>query len=104
MAPEWLFIVGVAALLLLKLTCLTLGYLVVKTGAQLLRDGIAGEFKFKAEIPGAKGDLVSASPGLLFLLLGVLLIGYGVAIDKPLTYKSAETPADTKPQPKLPEG
>lgn len=84
--------------LVLKVTCFILGYLIVKIGAGLLRDGIAGEFKFSASLPGAKGDLVSASPGLLFLLVGGVLIGYALWVPKPAEFQSEETRTVANPE------
>lgn len=73
---------GTTLIFLLKVTCLVLGYLVVKLGHGLLTSGVKGEFKFQAEWSGLRADLASASPGLLFLLLGILLMGYAIGVSK----------------------
>ena len=70
---------------IIKVFCFYLGYLIVKLGYNLMTDGIKGEFKFFAEFTKLKGGLISASPGLLFLLLGVILIGYAMKIKKEIT-------------------
>jgi hypothetical protein len=87
-SPEILFIVGMTYAVALKVTCFILGYLVIKIGASLLREGIKGEFKFSADISGLKGDLASASPGLLFLVVGGILIGIAMSVEKPARYVS----------------
>ena len=61
-------------------------------GHDLLEKGVKGEFKFKGSISGARADLASASPGLLFLLLGVILIGYAMALNKGVQIVRPSTP------------
>lgn len=104
MNPEQqLVLVNLSLLFLLKLACFTFGFLIVRIGAQLLREGIKGEFKFRSSVAGAKADLVSASPGLLFLLLGVILIGYAMGIPKSIEYEHDSKPDPTpKGEPLLP--
>jgi len=75
-----------ALIVLLKMTCFIIGYLIVRLGYNLLVSGIKGEFKFTSEYKGIKGGLISSSPGLLFVLLGTLLIAYTVFVDKPFKY------------------
>lgn len=87
-----LHLITVLSILAFKMSALIIGYLVVKLGYELLVKGITGEFKFQGEIAGGKADLVSASPGLLFLLLGVLLMGTAVLKDNPFSTTSAGTP------------
>lgn len=84
---HYLVALNLVLLFVLKLTCFLLGYLIVRTGADLLREGISGTFKFKSSLVGVKADLVSASPGLLFLLLGVLLIGYAMWLPKEIPFE-----------------
>ncbi|CBJ38818.1 protein of unknown function [Ralstonia solanacearum CMR15] len=79
---QWLIIANLLLLFALKALCLLLGYGIVRIGASLLREGVRGEFKFHGSLPGAKGDLMSASPGLLFLLLGVWLIAFAMWVKK----------------------
>lgn len=78
-------ITAIIANVLVKIFCFYLGYLIVKLGYNLMKEGIRGEFKFFAEFTKLKGGLISASPGLLFLLLGVILIGYAMSIKKEVT-------------------
>lgn len=81
-STQWLIIANLLLLFALKALCLLLGYGVVRMGASLLREGVRGEFKFHGSLPGAKSDLVSASPGLLFLLLGIWLIAFAMWVKK----------------------
>jgi len=67
-------IVSVFSALSYKIVTLIIGYLIVKLGYKLLVTGVKGKFKFKGNYQGAKADLASSSPGLLFLLLGVFLL------------------------------
>ena len=76
---------------LLKAMCFVLGYLIVRLGHDLLEKGVKGEFKFKASFSGTKADLASASPGLLFVLLGVCLIGYAMQVSKVMEIKETQT-------------
>ena len=66
----------------MKIVCFILGYLTIRLGHQLISSGAKGEFKFSASFGGSKADLASVSPGLLFVLLGVILIGYAMSVDK----------------------
>ena len=66
----------------LKAICLILGYLVVRLGHRLIESGVKGEFKFHADYKGLRAGLVSVSPGLLFVLLGVALMGYAIYVSK----------------------
>jgi hypothetical protein len=50
---------------------------------------------------GFKADLVSVSPGLLFVVLGILLIGYAIHVDKEAELE-INPPAITKPNPPVP--
>lgn len=61
-----------------KVTVLVVGYKIARLGHDLLLKGISGGFKFSGGYAGIKGDLISSSPGLLFLLLGVVLLCVGV--------------------------
>ncbi|MGI4758083.1 MAG: hypothetical protein ACRYGF_14690 [Janthinobacterium lividum] len=76
-------------LFLLKSLCFLLGYLTVRLGYGLIRDGAKGDFTFKADLAGFKADLASVSPGLLFVLLGIGLIGYAMAVNKVVDYRAA---------------
>jgi hypothetical protein len=63
---------------ILKTVVFILGFLTVKMGHGLIRDGVKGNFKFTTEAKGIKGALQSSSPGLLFVLLGVFIMGYAM--------------------------
>jgi hypothetical protein len=97
-----LVLVNLLFLLVLKLTLLVLGYLVVRLGHRLLVAGVTGEFKFRAEMSGARADLASASPGLLFLLLGVLLMGYGLGVSKVIEIDPTSPPRVAAPPAPIP--
>ncbi len=88
----WLHIVTVAPIMIFKLSVLLVGYLIAKLGYSLLLKGITGEFKFKAEFKGHKADLVSASPGIFFILMATILITVAIVKDKPFetTYTITE--------------
>ncbi len=81
MTPEALalfeFSTAFGLVVLMKIVCFILGYLTIRLGHNLISSGVKGEFKFSGSLMGAKADLVSVSPGLLFVLLGVVLIGIG---------------------------
>ena len=79
----------------MKLVCFTIGFLIVKVGANLLREGVKGEFKFDASLVGPKAALQSASPGLLFLALGVALIGYAMWVSKVIEIETGSAWAST---------
>jgi len=86
LSPEalavWEYIIGSALIVLIKIVCFILGYLTIRLGYQLISSGVKGEFKFSASFGGSKADLASVSPGLLFVLLGVVLIGYAMSVGK----------------------
>lgn len=86
-------VIAIASNAIIKLVCFYLGYSIVKLGYNLITQGVRGEFKFFAEYTKLKGGLISASPGLLFLLLGVILIGYAMNIKKEV---SLDSYVDTK--------
>ncbi|MEF8733343.1 MAG: hypothetical protein V5B40_16005 [Candidatus Accumulibacter meliphilus] len=77
------YMLTVASILLLKLALVWAGVKIVQMGNDLLRRGVSGEFKFNASLSGAKADLASASPGLLFALLGAIVLIAAVVIEKP---------------------
>lgn len=89
-------LVHLVLVFLLKVLLLLLGYLVVKLGYRLLDSGVKGEFKFQAAWSGLKADLASASPGLLFLLLGVFLMAYALGVSKIAEIQS-DGPVDLSP-------
>jgi hypothetical protein len=77
------YMLTVVSILLLKLALVWAGVKIVQMGNDLLRRGVSGEFKFQASLTGAKADLASASPGLLFALLGSAVLIAAVVIEKP---------------------
>lgn len=87
----FLYAVSLALVIVMKIVCFILGYLTVKLGHQLIGSGVKGEFKFSADLGGLKADLASVSPGLLFVLLGILLIGYAVYVKKDVDLKLPST-------------
>ncbi len=56
-------------------------------GYRLFIHGVSGKFKFKSDLRGLKADLVSASPGLFFALLGAFIVwsslhhGFEIKVD-----------------------
>jgi len=80
----WEYIVSVAAIFALKMTCFVLAYLTVRLGHNLIEAGVKGEFKFSAHFAGARADLVSVSPGLLFVVLGTALAVFAIRVEKPV--------------------
>lgn len=86
-SPEILVMINLIFLFILKIIVFILGYLSIRLGASLLREGVKGDFNFKAGFSGAKADLQSSSPGLLFTLLGIILIGFAMAYDKEIPYQ-----------------
>lgn len=77
---------NLALVYLLKITCFIIGYLTIKLGYQLLLKGVTGEFKFIAKYKGVKADIVSASPGLLFVLLGSVIIIFAMSSTKSIEF------------------
>lgn len=90
----------VVSLLVFKLAVLFVGYLIAKLGHDLLIKGVTGEFKFHTQFKESTADLISASPGLFFILMATILISIGILKDKPFETKVTEriikTGAETK--------
>ena len=84
-SSDKLVLLNLSYLLILKLSCFAIGFLIVRLGHNLMLAGAKGEFKFSGSLIGLKSGLASASPGLLYLLLGTVLIGYAMAVDKEVT-------------------
>ena len=81
--PEsMVFLLAYALLIFMKIVCFVLGYLTIRLGYELIKSGATGAFQFSASWSGLKADLRSISPGLLFVLLGVFLIGYAIHVEK----------------------
>jgi len=91
MEPEivaiWSHSISFALIIAMKIVCFILGYLTIRLGYELIASGVKGDFKFSASLGGVKADLASVSPGLLFVLLGTLLIGYAIHVDKEANLK-----------------
>ena len=90
MSHENLILADLALIFTLKCICVVLGYKIIKLGYSLLNDGIKGNFKFSLGYHGFKSGLVSASPGLLFVFLGVCLIVAGLWINKNIQFESSK--------------
>ena len=99
--------VTVFPIMIFKLSVLIIGYLIARLGYNLLVKGISGDFKFKADLKGYKADVVSASPGIFFILMATILMSVGIIKDKPFKteFKINNKGGDTKnsKQPSLPE-
>lgn len=100
----WEYMVSFALIIFMKIVCFILGYLTIRLGYQLISSGVKGEFKFSANLGGAKADLASVSPGLLFVLLGVSLIGYSIYVPKGVKMEFKPTKQIEKPEPPIPSG
>ena len=70
----YMYLVHVAAAGMFRLSVLIVGYLIAKLGYQLLLKGVTGEFRFQAQFKGFKSDVISASPGIFFILMATILI------------------------------
>ena len=57
-----------------RLTGVLAGIFLCYLGYDLFLRGVTGAFDFKGDVAGFRGQLLSASPGLLFCLLGVVVI------------------------------
>ena len=89
-------VVSVLSILVFKLAVLAVGYLLSKLGYLLLVQGITGQFKFKGDFQGVKADLVSASPGTLFVVLAIVLLVTVVWVDKPTSNEVFQPDNSTK--------
>ena len=67
-------LISVSFVAAFKLAALLVGYLGAKLGHDLFLRGITGEFTFRADLKGWKADLVGASPGLFFILMGAAIV------------------------------
>ena len=98
----WFLIVTALSLWSYKVVTLLIGYLFAKLGYDLLIKGVSGDFKFKAEIKGVKADLVSASPGIFFILMGTIIVGitlyrgFSLETDLPKIVSSDEKVVDSQ--------
>jgi hypothetical protein len=94
------YLISFALVILMKIICFVLGYLTIHLGYRLIASGVKGEFKFSANLGGVKADLVSVSPGLLFVALGVFLIGYAIYVEKGVEF--TKRPGIQTEAPKVP--
>ena len=79
----------------LKLVVSIIAYKIVKLGYDLLLRGVKGEFQFSGQIAGNKADLKSASPGLLFVLLGCAVMAIAITTKFPQKIDYKDKPAIT---------
>ena len=90
-----------------KIITIIVGYYFAKLGYNLLIKGVTGEFKFSAQYKGVKADLISASPGIFFILMGAIIVGIGLykgmnIETTPIKKNEINTPIkDTLNKPKL---
>jgi hypothetical protein len=103
MTPEAAYLISFGMVILMKIVCFILGYFTVRLGYKLIASGVKGEFKFSAELGGVKTDLASVSPGLLFVLLGVFLIGYAIYVEKGVELEYRPKVQIEKPVPPIPQ-
>jgi hypothetical protein len=96
-----LAVLNLCFVFLLKALCLTLSYLTIRLGFQLFIAGAKGDFKFSGAFAGAKADLASVSPGLLFVLLAIALAAYAIGVDKVTTFEH-QPAGETIPAPDVP--
>ena len=89
MTTQEAFVYASALVIFMKIVCFILGFLTVRLGYKLIKAGVSGQFKFSANLGGFKTDLASVSPGLLFVLLGVILIGYAMHVEKDVHVKGS---------------
>jgi hypothetical protein len=107
--PEiWMHSISALTVLAFKGLALVIGYLIARLGYNLLIKGVKGEFKFKGEYNKGTVDLISASPGIFFMLMAAVILGLTMFSDS-----SFKTEAEKKerlniedtlgPRPKLPD-
>jgi hypothetical protein len=89
----WLLIANFSAILLVKISLIFVAAMTIYLGYKLLVQGVKGEFKFNTEMQGVKADLVSASPGTFFVLLGVivLIVAIQTKYSIPVEQKASKT-------------
>ncbi len=104
MTPQAAYLISFGMVILMKIVCFILGYLTVRLGYKLIAAGVKGQFKFSAKLGGAKADLASMSPGLLFVLLGIFLIGYAIYVEKGVELEVRPKIQVEKPVPPVPQG
>jgi NhaP-type Na+/H+ or K+/H+ antiporter len=95
MNPKNLYLINLVLVFIYKIVAIIIGYCTIKLGYRLIKNGFKGKFKFNAQYKGFKADLYSASPGLLFVLLGSALIVFSIVTKYPLTYKEKSIPTNS---------
>lgn len=73
-----MLIIASSMVIFFKLVVIILAYKTIKLGYDLLLRGVKGDFQFSSEISGYKADLRSASPGLLFVVLGCAIMAIAI--------------------------
>ncbi len=104
MTPETAYLISFGMVIVMKIVCFILGYLTIRLGYELIASGVKGEFKFSAQLGGAKAALAGMSPGLLFVFLGVFLIGYAIYVEKGVELKRMPLSQIEKPAVPIPQG
>ncbi len=89
--PVLLHLITAGSLVFYKVVVLVIGFLFAFLGYKLFIRGITGGFKLSAEYKGIKADLISASPGIFFILTGTIIIS--IVIYKGLTLEQVTTNA-----------
>ncbi|MTV52539.1 hypothetical protein [Pseudoduganella buxea] len=89
-------LIAIISVLLIKLTAMIAGYKIVCLGHDSLVRGLKGEFVFTGTVGKERGLMLKgASPGLLFVLLGSLLIAWAMYVDKPISWEKITTEFST---------
>lgn len=95
----------IIGIVVIKVTAMIIGYLIVRLGFNALVQGIKGEFDFGGKI-SSHGELrlLSASPGLFFVLFGSAIIIWALAVEKPVWFtesseKNSQETSKLVPQP-----
>jgi len=104
--PEsWEFVIQLASILAnlaVRIAAMAAGVYVVWLGQQTLVAGVRGEFKFE----GKHANLKASSPGLLFVLLGCMAVGWSLVARQQGSYErttsSAQTEASERAGPLIP--
>jgi putative Ca2+/H+ antiporter (TMEM165/GDT1 family) len=77
----------VSSILIMKLTAIVVGYKIVQLGYEALIRGIKGEFDFGGKLTNhMEIKLLSASPGLFFVLFGSFIICWALFVEKPVSF------------------
>lgn len=96
MGERVMLVIASSMVVFFKLIVIILGYKTIKLGYDLLLRGVKGEFKFSSEISGYKADLRSASPGLLFVVLGCVIMVIAVIEKFPQEVERSSKDLDKK--------